>query len=115
MCAPGTVAGKSRILSHLKASEPLVAFQSHEVPLFRERIALNRQLGREHGHTVHKQRVSSPASQRTLENQYWVISSHLWFIFSSGCSLVLGQHSRGQFLAGSPGKTDNRFFNFIKD
>lgn len=42
--------GNRRILSHLKASEPLVAFQSHEAPPFRERMALNRQVGHEHGH-----------------------------------------------------------------
>lgn len=47
----GMIPGNQCILSHLKASEPFVAFLSHEVPLFAERIALNRQVGHEHGHT----------------------------------------------------------------
>lgn len=47
----GTILWNQCILSHLKASEPFVAFQSHEVPLFAERLALNSQVGHEHGHT----------------------------------------------------------------
>lgn len=46
----GTILWNQCILSHLKASEPFVAFQSHEVPLFAERLALNSQVGHEHGH-----------------------------------------------------------------
>lgn len=47
----GTILWNQCILSHLKASEPFVAFQSHEVPLFAERVALNSQVGHEHGYT----------------------------------------------------------------
>lgn len=44
----GMISGNQCILSHLKASEPFMAFLSHEVPLFGERITLNRQVGHEH-------------------------------------------------------------------
>lgn len=47
----GTILWSQCILSHLKASEPFVAFQSHEVPLFAERVALNSQVGHGHGYT----------------------------------------------------------------
>lgn len=45
----GTIPWNQCILSHLKASEPFVAFQSHEVPLFAGRLAPNSQVGHEHG------------------------------------------------------------------
>ena len=44
----GIISGNQCILSHLKASEPFVAFLSHEVPKESRR---NRQVGPEHGHT----------------------------------------------------------------
>lgn len=100
----GTILWNQCILSHLKASEPFVAFQSHEVPLFTERLTLNIQVGHEHGHIhtrVSAQDVGETTSlwlQQagwnhgarthkhvfTVQNQWWMISlSFSRFIFLS--------------------------------
>lgn len=107
VCAAGTITGNRRILSHLKASEPLVAFQSHEAPLFGERIAPDRQVGHGHGRGPTARPRSSrgcrhqrSSLERTLENQYWIISSHRCSILSSGCV----------FVGALIGQTDNGFF-----
>ncbi len=110
----GMISGNQCIVSHLKASEPFVAFLSHEVPLFTERITLNRQVGHEHGrthththaHILYTHTCISTGCRKddppavmlqfcgvehctrthtcAVENQYWMIS----LLFNGSYSLV---------------------------
>lgn len=68
------------MLSHLKASEPFVAFHSHEVPLFAERIALNRQVGPERGHASTHARVSRDVGKTTPAKTLQFSSKEQWKI-----------------------------------
>ena len=78
----GMISRNQCMLSHLKASEPSVAFQSHEVPLFAERIALKRQVGQEHGHASTRASVSRDAGNTTPAKTLQFSSKGQWKIDS---------------------------------